>query len=141
MASKAETRATILSLAKELDVTVPDVEQIDKLEPLEALLKELQDKKAALSPQVGTSIAAVPTAAATPAVGAPPPAPTLAKLPEKRKVVATTYVVAEGKSVTTLRDEIGALEHIWPSDFGGGQKDLDHWVANGFVTKTDHFEQ
>jgi hypothetical protein len=49
--------------------------------------------------------------------------------------------VNEGKSVQTKRGLIGALEHVWPLDFGGGQVDLDHWVANGYVTKTDHVEQ
>jgi hypothetical protein len=128
MASKAETRAAIVSLAKELNVTTPDLDAIDKLEPLEALLKELQDKKAA-------------------AAGGPPPAPAAppaspppsASEPEAPKVlVATTYTVEESKSVTTLRGTIGALEPVWAQDFKGGQKDLDHWVAEGFVKKTEH---
>ncbi len=140
MASKVDTRASIVALSKELNVEVPaDLEQIDKLVDLEAMLKVLEDKKAALSPAVGTT----PTAAGSgDAPGAPPPPPSFG-VPEeaKKNVVAVTYVVKEGKSLQTRRGHIGALEHLWPEDFNGGQADLDHWVANDFVTKTEHFEQ
>lgn len=142
--SKAETREAIASLAKELGEEVPaNLAQLDKLELLTPILEALQQKKADLKDddEAGgednkdglTSNAGV---------GAPPPPPTLPEPPAApTKHVATTYVVAEGKKVTTKRGDIGALEHVWPRDFAGGQKDLDHWVAHGFVTETKHYEQ
>jgi hypothetical protein len=143
--SKAETRSEILRLAKELDVEAPaNLEQIDKLDLLLPILEGLQAKKADADEAsgAGTGDGATGAGGAAAEVGGPPPPPTLPELPAApKKLVATTYVVNEGKMVTTKRGPIGALEHVWPKDFAGGQRDLDHWVAHGFVTKTDHFEQ
>lgn len=145
MASKVETRASIVSLSKELNLEVPaDLEQIDKLVDLEALLKSLEDKKAALAPPIITpAVTKVAGAdgASEEGAGGPPPPPSFGKPDDPKKVVATTYVINEGKSLQTLRGHIGALEHVWPNDFKGGHEDLDHWVVNGFVTKTEHYEQ
>lgn len=145
--SKAETRDAIASLAKELGEEVPaNLAQLDKLELLTPILEGLQQKKADLkvdaSESDGDDEAGKDGVNSNPGVGAPPPEPTLPEPPAApTKLVAVTYVVAEGKQVTTKRGAIGALEHVWPKDFAGGQKDLDHWVAHGFVTKTQHFEQ
>lgn len=138
--SKAEMRQAILALSKELGVEAPaNLEQIDKVDLLQPILDALQQQKLAAATTdddgANDSTGSGPTG---PGVGAPPPPPTLEEIPEEKPVIATTYVVAEGKSVTTKRGAIGALEHVWPNDFSGGQKDLDHWVAHGFVTKTDH---
>jgi hypothetical protein len=139
--SKAETRTAIVNLSKELDVEVPaNLEQMDKLELLTPILEALQAQKVDLKNDEDG--AGGDEASDKPGVGGPPPAPTLPDPPApKGKVVATTYVVAEGKMVTTKRGNIGALEHVWPKDFAGGQKDLDHWVTHGHVIKTDHSEQ
>jgi hypothetical protein len=140
MASKVETRASIVSLSKELNLEVPaDLEQIDKLVDLESMLKSLEDKKAALAPLATGTTPAVGSEVG--GIGAPPPPPSELEPPAPKKVVATTYLVNEGKSVTTKRGVIGALEHVWPKDFDGGQRDLDHWVTHSYVTKTDHYEQ
>lgn len=136
MASKVEVRASIVALSKELNLEVPaGLEQVDKIVDLESMLKELEDKKAAFAPKTE------PTPEAAGGIGGPPPPPSELEPPAPKKVVATTYVVAEGKKVTTKRGEIGALETVWPKDFDGGQRDLDHWVTHSYVTKTDHFEQ
>lgn len=149
MASKAETRAAIVALSSELGKEPPaGLEQIDKMDQLEPLLKALEAEKASKA-----STPPAPTPPAPPAgdgtggdgvtelsdVGGPPPPPTLEDPEGPKQLVATTYVVNEGRMVTTKRGAIGALEHVWPTDFRGGQKDLDHWVAHGFVTKTDHY--
>jgi hypothetical protein len=142
--SKAETRDAIATLAKELGEEVPaNLAQLDKLELLTPILEALQQKKADLKvdDDAGGDVDK-DGINSTAGVGGPPPPPTLPELPATpTKLVATTYVVALGKQVTTKRGAIGALETVWPKDFAGGQKDLDHWVAHGFVDKTEHFEQ
>jgi hypothetical protein len=133
--SKAEARDRIVALSKELEIEAPaNLDQIDKLDQLMPLVEDLEAKKAAKAP-------APPTPPAGPRVGAPPPAPSETAPPPQKKLVATTYKVNEGKSLQTKRGLIGALEHVWPTDFGGGQADLDHWVTHEYVTKTEHFEQ
>lgn len=138
--SKAEAREKIASLSKELGVEAPaNLEQIDKLDQLMPLVEELEAKKAAgAQGQDGAKSDAAPPARG---VGSPPPPPSEALPPPEKKLVATSYKVAEGKSVQTKRGLIGALEHVWPTDFNGGQADLDHWVSHEYVIKTDHFEQ
>jgi hypothetical protein len=133
MASKVENRATIIALSAELGIAPPEnLEQIDKQVDLETIIADLEKKNAEKSGS-GASTGA--------GAGGPPPPPSHAEPPPPKKVVATTYQVGLGKSVTTKRGQIGALEPVWPSDFRGGQADLDHWVDNGFVTKVDHFKQ
>jgi hypothetical protein len=150
MASKAETRLAIIALARELGEEPPaNLEQIDKLDQLVPILEALQARKPggpppppAPDPNVAPSADAPPAAVGatnTDGAGAPPPPLTPPAAPTERKVVATTYAVKEGKSVTTKRGEIGALQPVWPQDFRGAQADLDHWVANGYVEKTEHF--
>lgn len=145
--SKAETRQAILTLSKELGVEAPaNLEQIDKLDLLQPILEALQEKKAeadeASKEGQSSGDGADGSSADAAGVGAPPPPPTIPEpAAPPKKLVATTYVVNEGKVVTTKRGAIGALEHVWPKDFAGGQRDLDHWVAHEFVTKTDHYEQ
>lgn len=137
--SKAEMRQAILALSKELGIEAPaNLEQIDKIDLLQPILEALQAKKAEADE---TDDEAGNGSETAPKVGSPPPPPTIEEPAPPKKVVATTYVVNEGKMVTTKRGPIGALEHVWPKDFAGGQKDLDHWVAHEYVTKTDHYEQ
>lgn len=134
--SKAEARDKIAALSKELELEPPaNLDQIDKLDQLMPLVEELEAKKAAKSPPP------LPGAPGAGRVGSPPPAPSELQQPEPKAVVATTYKVNEGKSVQTKRGLIGALEHLFPADFVGGQADLDHWVANDYVTKTEHLGQ
>jgi hypothetical protein len=141
--SKAETRAAIATLSKDLGVEPPaNLEQLDKLETLTPLLEALQAQAAGKKsddPIVSGVAASSGVTTETPGIGAPPPPPSEIEPAAPKKVVATTYVVNEGKMVTTKRGTIGALEHVWPDDFGGGQRDLDHWVTHSYVTKTDHF--
>lgn len=47
---------------------------------------------------------------------------------------ATTYLVAEGKMVTTLRGPMGAFQEVYARDFVHGQTDLDELVALGTLT-------
>jgi hypothetical protein len=143
--SKAETRQAIAALSKELGVDAPaNLEQIDKLDLLQPILEALQIRKADAAGDGAADDGDGSTddgATATGGVGGPPPPPTDVEPPAPKTMkVATTYVVAEGKTVTTKRGVIGALEHVWPADFAGGQKDLDHWVSHESVIKTDHFE-
>lgn len=112
MASKNETRAAILELAAEIGVPAPDVGAIDKLEPLEALLKELQDKKV-----TANASAAEPEAQA-------------------EESLVTVYEVAAGKSLTSLSGTKSAGDEVSARDFADGQKAIDGWVAQGFVTKS-----
>lgn len=142
--SKAETRDAIASLAKELGEEVPaNLAQLDKLDLLTPILEALQQKKADLKgdDEAGGDVDK-DGINSNAGVGAPPPPPTLPEPPAApTKLVAITYEVALGKQVTTKRGDIGALETVWPKDFAGGQKDLDHWVAHGFVIETKHYEQ
>lgn len=143
--NKAETRTAIVALSKEIGEEVPaNLEQLDKLELLTPILESLQAKKAALTP-AGAPIKSGDVAPSAETngvgVGSPPPPPSELEPPAPKKVVATTYLVNEGKMVTTKRGPIGAFEHVWPTDFSGGQKDMDHWVTHEYVTKTEHFEQ
>lgn len=111
MPSKAETRAAIAALASELGVTTPDLEAIDRLEPLEALLVELQAQKAAS------------------AASAPPiqPVATPAALAD------LSYEVAPGKTLTTLRGKRFGGAPVTARDFPGGESTLKSWVEKGFV--------
>lgn len=147
MASKVENRATIVALSAQLGIAAPEnLEQIDKQVDLEALIADLEKK---LAEKAGASGAGGADSEATTVVtppdlsgaGAPPPPFTPTEPESPKKVVATTYAVKLGKVVTTKRGDIGALEPVWPTDFGGGQEHLDHWVAQGYVTKTEHYEQ
>lgn len=141
MASKSEMRQEILALSKELGVEAPaNLEQIDKVDLLAPILEALQGQKASAASRDEENDDDDSASDVVAHIGAPPPPPTLPDPPAEKKLVAVTYVVSEGKQVTTKRGAIGALEHVWPKDFGGGQSDLDHWVTHGFVTKTEHFE-
>jgi len=114
MASKADTRAAIAALAQSLNVETPDLEAIDKLEPLEQLLRELQETKAAEA-------------------NPPPPDESGAPSPARR------YQVASGRSVTATKrgEQLGALKTVRARDFARGQDELDELVAGGYVTSTD----
>jgi hypothetical protein len=139
--SKAEARQAIASLAKELGGDAPaNLEQIDTLDLLQPSLEGLQAKKAEADGDGAQGAGDEGGEGSGAGIGAPPPPPTDVDPPAPKKKVATSYVVEIGKMVTTKRGTIGALEHVWPTDFAGGQRDLDHWVTHGFVTKTDHFE-
>lgn len=139
MASKSETRAAIINLSKELGKELPaGLDQIDKLDQLQPLLDALEAEKLGRANSSVGDDGVTSSIVAGAGVGGPPPAPTETEQQEELPIIATTYAVNEGKQVTTKRGAIGALEQLWPSDFAGGQKDLDHWVSNGFVTKTDH---
>jgi hypothetical protein len=138
MASKVENRATIVALCAELGVAAPEnLEQIDKQVDLEALIADLEKRKAEKAGGTGADGVGAGAVSADGA-GGPPPLPTNPGPEAPKKIVATTYEVNLGKSVTTKRGAMGALQPVWPEDFAGGQKDLDFWVSNGAVKKTEH---
>lgn len=162
MASNRELREGIESLSIELGLSLPDGLQGMNNPRLVETLEALQVRKAggSLPPADGAGQEPLPlgnagapagdppppdSTSTPPDASEPPPVPPAAPPPPAAKTAPKVQEaeapkrchVAEGKSVTTLKGQLGAFQSIRAIDLPGGAEQLEQLVKDGFVTRSD----
>ncbi len=153
MASNRELREGIESLSLDLGLSLPDGLQGMNNPRLVETLEALQARKAGGSPPpaAGAGQETLPLAS-DPLPDANGPAPGVTPAPPSQSVapppvgavpvapaalVGKLHHVAEGKSVTTLKGQLGAFQRIKAHDLPRGSEELEQLVNAGFVTRSD----
>jgi len=146
--------ADVRALAEKLGVPQPSTDGLSTQQLTEKLAdlrrQEATQKSGTMEPRDATARASTPDPTVTQTAHAPVLDGEAKKAEDAQAAAArgsfdheaveqeaetSGYIVAEGKSVTTLRGIVEAGRGISPKDFSGGQERLDQLVKSGILAR------